>query len=160
MKLTFRNPETIPDLFNVFNLIKPISAFYPDFSNWYWDKVAPGIITGNDKIIIAEKGNELVGVSIIKDTLNEKKLRALRISEKFQNKGAGLYLIDKSLEELNTDKPIVSVSEEMINEFSRIFINRYNFDISYVHKGLYRKGKLEYEFNGKNANLKTKSVYF
>lgn len=160
MKLTFRNPQTIPDLFNVFNLIKPISEFYPDFSNWYWDKVAPGIITGNDKIIIAEKGNELVGVSIIKNTPNEKKLRALRISEKFQNKGAGLYLIDKSLEELKTDKPIVSVAEEMINEFSRIFINRYDFDISYVHKGLYRKGKLEYEFNGKNTNLKTKSVYF
>lgn len=68
-------------------------------------------------------------------------------------------MIDQSLKELNNDKPVVSVAEEMINDFSRIFVNRYDFDMTYVYKNLYRKNKLEYEFNGKN-DLKKKSVIF
>ena len=46
----------------------------------------------------------------------------------------------------------------MINDYSRIFINRYNFDLTHVYKGLYRKNKLEYEFNG-NKTLKFKTAY-
>ena len=88
-------------------------------------------------------------------------MRALRIKEKFQSKGFGLYLIDESLKRLNIDKPLCSVSEKMINDYSRIFINRYKFDISHVYKGLYKKGELEYEFNGRNieADLKVKTAY-
>ena len=156
--MRYRNAKTIPDLYAVFKTIAPISLFYPNFKNWFWDKVVPGIITGEDEIIIAEDKNELVGISIIKKT-GEKKLRALRINSKFQKTGRGLYLIDESLKRLNTDKPLVSVPEEMIHDFSRIFINRYSFDMTYVYKNLYRKNKLEYEFNGKE-NLNTKSIYF
>jgi len=155
--LTFRHPNSIPDLYQTFNILQPISPLYPGFSNWYWNKVVTGIITGNDKIIIAEKKDELVGVSIIKKG-SENKLRALRISKKFQNKGSGLYLLDQSLKELGVDKPIVSVAEEMINDFSRIFINRYYFNMTHVYKNLYRKNKLEYEFNG-TQNLKEKTPY-
>jgi hypothetical protein len=156
--MIYRNSNSIPDLYAVFNTIEPISQFYPGFKDWFWDKVVPGVVEGNDEIILAEERNELVGVSIIKKT-GEKKLRALRINPKFQKTGKGLYLIDESLKRLNVDKPIVSVAEEMIHDFSRIFINRYNFNISHVYKGLYRKEKLEYEFNGKQ-NLENKSIYF
>jgi len=156
--MTFRTPNSIPDLYMAYNTLEPISQLYPNFSDWYWDKVVPGIILGNDKIIIAEQKSELVGISIIKKG-EENKLRAIRISEKFQNKGYGLHLIDQSLKELDTDKPIVSVAEEMINNFSRIFINRYNFDITHVYNGLYRKSKLEYEFNGKKE-LDIKTIVF
>jgi hypothetical protein len=156
--MIFRNSNSIADLYNVFNIIEPISKYYPGFKNLYGDKVIPGVIVNNDEIILAEQKNELVGVSIIKK-FGEKKLRALRIIPKYQQTGKGLYLIDESLKRLNEDKPIVSVSEEIINDFSRIFINRYDFDISYVYNGLYRKGKLEYEFNG-NKKLGDKSIYF
>ena len=46
----------------------------------------------------------------------------------------------------------------MINDYSRIFVNRYDFDLSHVYKGLYRKGKLEYEFNG-GKTLTEKTLY-
>ena len=36
-----------------------------------------------------------------------------------------------------------------MNDYSRIFVNRYQFNLDKVHKNLYRKNKLEYEFNGK-----------
>jgi len=155
----FRNPENLSELFHVYLLLKPISNLYPDFSNWYWDKVVTGVLLGKDKIIIAENKAEIIGVSIIKNSPNENKLRALRIVDKFQKTGAGLYLMDKSLKELGDNKPIVSVADEMINEYSRMFINRYDFNLTHVYNGLYRKNHLEYEFNG-NKNLEDKSIYF
>lgn len=157
--MKFRSPNSIPDLYNVFDILKPISNLYPDFHNWYWDKVVPGIILNDDKIIIAENKFEIIGVSIIKKADNEKKLRALRINDKYQKSGAGLYLMDQSLKELGVDKPLVSVAEEMINEYSRMFINRYDFRMTHVYNGLYRKNNLEYEFNG-TKDLKTKTIAF
>jgi hypothetical protein len=157
--MEFKNPKTIPELYSVFEVLKPISSFYPGFSSWYFDKVVPGVVSGNDKVIVALKKGELVGVSLIKSTSSEKKLRALRIGDKFQKSGAGLYLIDESLRQLDCDLPVCSVSEEMLHDYSRIFIERYGFSLNHVHKGLYRPGKLEYAFN-EDASLKEKSIYF
>lgn len=157
--MNYINPTTLPELYASYRLLRPLSSLYPDFSTWFFDKVVPGVINGNDKVILLEKKNEIVGISIIKKSEEEKKLRCLRIGDKFQKTGLGLYLIDESLRQLDCDKPIVSVAEEMINEYSRIFVNRYNFSLTQVYKGIYRKNKLEYEFNGFN-NLNEKSVYF
>ena len=158
--MTFKNAENIFELKNAFEIISNLDNSYPNFYDWYWNKVVPGIWTGNDEVVLAYKKDEIIGVSILKNS-GEKKLRALRIKEKFQSKGFGLYLIDESLKRLNIDKPLCSVSEKMINDYSRIFINRYQFDISHVYKGLYKKGELEYEFNGRNieADLKVKTPY-
>jgi len=156
--MTYRSPKSIIDLHIVLNILKPISSIYPDFESWYWDKVIPGVILGQDEIIIAENKYEIIGMSIIKKGF-ENKLRALRIEEKYQKRGLALHLIDESLKRLNVDKPLVSVSEEMINEYSRIFVNKYNFDLTHVYNGLYRKGSLEYKFNG-NSKLMGKSIYF
>lgn len=155
--LEFRNPNSIPDLYSVFKTVQPISQFYPGFNSWYWDKVVPGIQLANDKIIIAEKNGELVGVAILKDS-EEKKLRALRITEKFQKSGAGLFLIDQCLKELKSDKPIATVPEEMFHQYSRIFVEKYGFELNRVHKGMYRPGKLEYSFN-EVVDLKKKTGY-
>jgi len=156
--MNFRNPNTIPDLYSVYQTIKPISEFYPNFSSWYWDKVVTGIMLGDDKIIMAEKNNELVGIAIIKNG-EEKKLRVLRISDNYQKTGAGLYLIDEALKQLNNDKPMCSVAEEMFHQYSRIFVERYGFDLTHVYKGIYRKGKLEYTFN-ENIDLNKKTINF
>lgn len=156
--LDFRTPNSIADIYAAFGVLQPISNFYPEFNSWFWDKVVPGVILGDDKIIMAEKRGELVGISLIKNG-PEKKLRAIRINEKFQGTGAGLYLIDESLRLLDTDKPVATVAEEMIHDYSRIFVERYDFVLSRVHKGMYRQGKLEYSFN-ECVDLKTKSIYF
>ena len=156
--MNFIEAKSVTELYHVLKMVQPISIMYPGFVDWFWDKVVPGVVNGSDKVILGLNKGNIIGVSMIKLT-GEKKLRALRVEDKYQKKGYGLHLIDKSLELLGTDKPIVSVSEEMINQYSRIFINRYNFDMTFVYNGLYRKGVLEYEFNGNKA-LDQKSVYF
>jgi choline kinase len=49
-------------------------------------------------------------------------------------------LIDETLKRLGTDKPVVYVPEELFHDFSKIFLNRYNFEITNIYNNLYRKG--------------------
>ena len=156
--MEFRNASNLLELKASYQILTKLEEAYPDFYDWYWNKVVLGILTKQDQLILAYIKNELVGISILKNNPNEKKLRALRITEKFQSKGYGLYLIDESLKRLETDKPLCSVSNKMIDDYSRIFINRYKFDLTYVYKNLYTKDSLEYEFNGQRE-LKNKTNY-
>lgn len=155
--MKFKNASTILELKESYAIIQSLGLIYPNFYDWFWNKIIPGVHLNNSSVINLIKNNEIIGVSIIKNS-DEKKIRAIRIKPEYQNKGYGLYLIDESLKQLNFDKPVCSVSESMINDYSRIFINRYNFNVSHVYKGLYFKNKLEYEFNG-NSKLKHKTEY-
>ena len=156
-KIEFINGNSIIELHQAFKQIENLSNSYPGFYDWYWNKVTPGINSGTNELIMGLFKNELVGISIIKKG-EEKKLCALRVNDKFKNRGYGLHMLDESLKRLGIDKPLCSVSEDMINDYSRIFVNRYDFDLSHVYKGIYRKGKLEYEFNG-DKTLTEKTLY-
>lgn len=146
--ITYRNIKNIGEAKQCLDILNSLNSYYPEFNHWYWNKVVPDAFNDIGEIIVCLKNEDIIGVSILKNTNNEKKLRCLRIKEEYQNKGYGLYLIDECLKRLKTDKPLLTVSEDMFPSFARIFINKYHFDISYVHKNLYKKNKLEYEFNG------------
>lgn len=150
--LEFKTITNIIQAKECLNILKSLNTYYPHFDYWFWNKVVPDSLNQNGEIIIALKKNIIVGVSIIKNNEQEQKLRCLRIKDEYQNKGYGLYLIDESLKRLNNDKPLLTVSEDMFPSYSRIFINKYNFEMTYVHKNLYKKNKLEYEFNNFNKN--------
>lgn len=162
--LSFKEAHSLGEFITTSTFLQQLENSYPEFNSWYWNKIIPKITLDKDnfsgtKILHLYNKDELIGISIIKRSDIEQKLCALRISEKYQSKGYGLYLIDESLKRLQVDKPLCSVSEDLINTYSRIFINKYLFNLSYVHKNLYTKGKLEYEFNGNNNNLKIKTQY-
>lgn len=118
--MVFKNATTIIELHSMFQLVKNLNNQYPNFYDWYWNKVVPNVLLNNDEVIMAFKKNEIVGLSIIKKEIP--KLSAVRILEQYKNKGYGLDLIDESLKRLNVDKPLCSVSEEMIHDYSRLFI--------------------------------------
>lgn len=124
-----------------------LEDYYPDFDYWFVNKCIPGIVTGNDTLVLAKNKSGIVGVAIGKKTDTETKLRCVRVLPSYQNSGAGIHLIDKTLRLLDCDKPYCTVSESMIHQFSRPFINYFNFSLTQVHKGLYKPGVLEYAFN-------------
>lgn len=164
MNYTLSNTKNIAEIIEVFDLIKDLNQYYPKFNSWYWDKVIPGVYTGNDKIIIAKQKHEIIGISIIKknneNSNSENKLRALRIIPRLQNKGTSLImkLIDESFKQLDDPIPVFSIAEEMMKDMSRILVNRYGADLTQVYNSLYRKGKIEYGFNEKN-HLRYKTKY-
>jgi len=145
--MTFEKVKDLPRLSDLFFLVKDLDNYYPNFDQWYYHKFIPGVLLGNDVALVMKRKQEIIGVSLLKITKTETKLRALRIQKKYQKRGYGLYLLDQSLKELDDPLPHCTVSEELINDYARIFINRYGFKMDYVERNLYRKGKNEYLFN-------------
>lgn len=132
-------------------MLKELDAYYPGFDDWYVNRCMPGIMTGNDTLVVARDKHDVVGIALGK-TGEEKKLRCVRVLPQYRNRGVGLHLIERTLRLLDADRPLCTVSEEMMHQFSRPFINMFGFNLSSVEKGMYRRGKLEYIFNGRNDN--------
>jgi N-acetylglutamate synthase-like GNAT family acetyltransferase len=128
----------------IYSYLKDAETYYPEFRKWYTEKVIPGLFFADRELIIENRDNNIAGIAIIKK--EENKLCTLRITDNFQNKGIGLKLFEKSFESLNTEKPFLTVSEEKLVEFEKIF-KYYGFKMTSIHNDLYRKGKKEYFFN-------------
>jgi len=139
--------KSFVEAFSILPMLKGLTELYPDFEYWYVNQMVPGLITGNDIMLIAKEHGQTVGVALGKVTDEETKLRCVRVIPEYQNKGTGLHLIEKMLKLLDNDKPHCTVAEEMFHLYSRAFVNYFDFDLSRVDKGIYRPGKLEYVFN-------------
>jgi hypothetical protein len=125
-----------------------LSGGYPDFNAWISGKVIPGLRVGDRTIITEYRDGELAGFAILKDDGWEKKLCCLRIQPEFQNGlGLGVRLFQRAFQELDTDKPLLSVAGERLPEFHRIF-KYFGFELSQEYLGRYRKNSVEYAFNG------------
>jgi len=146
--------KDLPRLSFIYNKISMLDNYYPDFNTWYYQKFIPSVLLGDSVAILLKNKYNYIGTALLKNTDNEKKIRALRIFPEYQKKGYGLYLIDESLKILDTSYPHCTVSEELINEYSRVFINRYFFKLDHIERNLYRKGKNEYFFNSPSETLK------
>lgn len=146
--ITYSTSSRLTDIASAYNLLRSLNNYYPEFHFWFTNKVIPNILLDRDVLLIARDKGVVIGVAVGKRTATEVKLSCVRVHPSYQNRGIGIYLVEKMLRILNHDKPLCSVSQEMLHDFSRAFINLFKFDLTEVKKGLYRKGKLEYVFNG------------
>lgn len=146
MASKIQRSSTVPEALLALPFLASLDQYYPDISHWYINKVVPGLVDNETILLLAKQGNRLAGMALGKRG-EENKLRCVRVHPDFTGSGIGIKLIDKMLDELETDKPVCTVSEELLGQYSRAFINRYGFTLDHVSKGLYRTGKLEYEFN-------------
>jgi len=144
--VTYSSSKSLVDLHSAYECIKSIRNYYPNFDDWYVNKMIPDVIGGDGVLILAREKDTVVGVGLGRSG-NVPKLRCIRVDPMIANRGIGLHIIDRLLTSLNASKPVVTVSEEMMHTYSRIFVNRYDFSLTNVEKGMYRKGKIEYVFN-------------
>ena len=77
----------------------------------------------------------------------EKKICCLRVLPKFQNRGIGIKMFIKSMEILDTDKPLLSISENNILKFKKI-MDYFNFKQYEKYLGLYKENTKEISYNG------------
>src|SRR5258706_8307409 len=120
-----------------FDTLVHLSAFYPGFEQWYRRKVAPGLITGERAVLMRFVEGKLGGIAIVKDTDSEKKLCCLRVMPHLQGSGLGLRLFEDSFEVLQSEKPLLSVAEEQLPLFSRVF-DHFGFEVVRRYPELYR----------------------
>lgn len=124
-----------------------LSFFYPDFGKWFSQKVEPGLATGARTLLMRRVAGELAGITILKHDLEESKLCCLRVLPGFNGSGLGLRLFEDSFEMLKTEHPLLSVSEEQLPQFQRVF-DHFGFRHGGRYDGVYRKGVIEHSFNG------------
>lgn len=151
---SFRKINNFTELLLLQNDLNYLDNYYPDFDNWYINKVIPGIICGSNNCLVIENKSSIIGISLF----NSHKLQAIRIYPNYQQHGYGFRLLDETLKQMDCDKPLCTVAEEMLHLYSRMFINHYKFTLPVVEKGLYRQNKLEYIFN-EDVDLRLKTPY-
>lgn len=144
----YQTSRNLVDAWMTLEMLRSLNALYPDFEFWYVNKAMPGILLGRDVLIVAMEKNRIVGVALGKRSEDEVKLRCVRVLPEYQKRGVGIHLIEHMLRALDCDRPICTVAEEMVHEYSRVFINLFKFNLTEILKGYYRRNVLEYVFNG------------
>lgn len=127
--------------------LETLSDFYPGFGTWFTEKVMPGVAMGERTIVLQNTSGVLSGIAVLKDTPDEQKLCCLRVLPAFRGTGAGVRLFDKSFDLLNNKSPLLSVSEEQLPAFEKIF-KYFGFEYAKEYHGIYRPKKTEISFNG------------
>lgn len=117
---------------------------YPEYYKWYFSKNIPRVINGTGDIIFYLDGLEIVGISILKNDI-EKKLCTFMVNPEYRKKGHSKLLLEDSFKYLKTEKPIITIPEFRLDEFSGI-INAYGWEESSTIDDYLSK---EIEFNGK-----------
>ena len=78
---------------------------------------------------------------------NERKICCLRVLPEYQNLGIGVKLFIRSMERLETDKPLLSISGNNLDRFKNI-MDYFNFEQYQHYPDLYRKNSEEISYNG------------
>lgn len=124
-----------------------LSSFYPSFAHWYDCKVVPGLRRGDRTLVLRYFNGPLGGIAITKDDGLEKKLCCLRVLPHLNGSGLGLRLFEDAFQVLSTEKPLLSVSDEQLLKFHRIFTH-FGFVHGKRYDDLYRVGCVEHSYNG------------
>jgi hypothetical protein len=130
------------------NFLLPLSEDYPDFELWFRTKVVPGLHLGTRRIFRIERKGDLVGIGIAKREESEKKICTVRIAQRYFGRGLGLKIFDGCLSWLDTDRPYLTVSEQKLPMFHRIF-ESYGFTQTSSQRGRYIPLITEFSYNEK-----------
>lgn len=124
--------------------LKDVSFLYPNFDSWLNFKVR----RNGRSILIAHDGNELAGVSILKNDIDEKKISTFYVAPHFRGQLLGQELMTKSLQFLDSGETLITVSEERNSELFPL-LNSNGFKLQKIVSNVYRtdKDELFYSLN-------------
>lgn len=139
--LTATNPA------EVYATLEPIHFLYPDFSKWFWKRVAPGIPIGERKLFVEEDASGIYGVVIAKNA-TEKKLCTVWTAPHARGRGVATRLMSDACNWLNCSLPLITIPESRMMEFDCL-IQKLHFEHTETHNGYYGVGRNEFVFNGR-----------
>lgn len=139
----------------LYNYLKDLAESYPQFDDWFYNVVIPGVKLGDGGreiiIVLSELENSpkvvLTGIAILKKEQFEKKICTFRVHEDYRNQGIGTELFEKCFEYLETRKPIITISGDRKDMFEK-HILIYKFEETQILKDYYKEGSIEYVYNG------------
>jgi len=131
----------------IYQFLSDLEKDYPNFREWYFEKVIPEISLCKRNIFIKYCNSEIGGVAIVKNSNDEKKICTVKVASDYKNRGIGVKLFQKSFEWLDCKTPLATVSEQRLPEFQRLF-EHFNFKLTQIKSDYYKLGCKEYVFNG------------
>ncbi len=93
---------------------------YPEYYKWYYQTNIPRILDGEGEAIFYLDGFQIVGLSMLKRTADESKICTFLIDEEYRKKGYSKLILEDSYEFLGTEKPLITIPEKRLDEFSKI----------------------------------------
>ena len=121
----------------IYEFLIGLCGEYNNFREWYYEKVVPGLASG-ERLIYAVMDNE---------TVAEKKICTLRVAKNYRNQGIATALLKIAFKELQCPKPIITVSSYHIDEFKSL-LEKNGFVLYKEYMNYYKQGITEYSFNG------------
>lgn len=127
----------------IYEYFKDVSKYYPNFNDWYFNKIITQVYNHSEREILIHlnENNIITGGAIIKNTYDEKKICTLKVVDK--NNGIAQKLIEESFINLDTRNPIMTISEDKVNQF-KYLLSKYNSKKILELKDCYVQGKTEY----------------
>ncbi|MBD9627993.1 hypothetical protein IB279_34125 [Ensifer sp. ENS06] len=131
---------------DVYAALADVCHLYPNFEEWYWDKVVPEL--GVSRSIFVDWMNErITGVVIAKRTCDEQKVCTVWVDKGFRAQGVASSLIGEASRWLGTDYPMITIPQNRLSEFSGI-LRSGRFAQTQKLASYYRAGETEHVFNG------------
>lgn len=133
---------------HIYCFLRHLVIEYPFFKDWYNKLFIQNYeLKSEREILICEHNYTIVGIAILKNSAYEKKICTLRVLPEYQKCGIGKTLISKSLEWLNTDKPLITVHKCKNKEFESLF-KYFDFKLEQSNWSYYNLFSTELVYNG------------
>ncbi|MBS7401348.1 MAG: GNAT family N-acetyltransferase [Eubacteriales bacterium] len=123
---------------------------YPRYKTWFYQKHLPGTLDvkiGRDIVFTYNKNKDISGTSLIKKDDTEQKICTLFVNPIFRGLGIGTALVEKSIELLGTNKPLITIADYKLLMFEGL-IKKYHWEQTQVVTGLYNDRSKELIYNG------------
>jgi hypothetical protein len=140
-------PVPAPAASSFFDSIKHLECVYPGFDAWFHGKVIPGLRDGSRKLFLESAAGRVAGLAIAKRTSTERKLCTLWVAREARNHGLAARLADEAFDWLGTTKPLFTVPDIRIEEFTGL-LTRWEFVETQIVEDIYRRTSREFVFNG------------
>lgn len=151
------------------HLLRKPSELYKNFDNWYCKSSRDALksnfffdeglrgggtkylkernnIPGMERYFLVLSIDDIpAGISILKNTCNEKKISTFTLEEKYKNAGLASYLMSHSLKLLGKNDVSITVNEDVLDELYP-FLTKKGFVVDKKVFGEYWKNKNEYHF--------------
>lgn len=132
----------------VFEKIKFLQHYYPDFYDWYFKVFISGLLKGERKIILAMTNHKICGLILLKKNTHEKKVCTLYVDDYARGFKVGEVLLGMGMSYFERDYeltgyiPMLTVPEEKNLFFKKIF-EKQGFVVVQRVSGMYRKDRDE-----------------
>lgn len=129
---------------------------YPDYKSWFLTTQVPGLYDNTRNIIIAHVKDKIVGFVSLKKTQEEKKICTFYVEKNFRRNKIGTILVERAINYLEDEKPLITIPFNKLNEFTRIG-EKLSWEITDIRENMYRADIPEVIVNG-NASETSSNI--